>query len=340
MKSPPAKLLNHAMFAAELKSALHSVRQASIVCKAVQNAISPAALEKKDKSPVTIADYASQALVCRQLQIDFPNDPVIGEEGAAELRDGESAFLNRIVEAIQNAGVDCSGQQACDWIDRGGLHEYRPRLWTLDPIDGTKGFLRKEQYAISLALIVGGNIQLGVLGCPNLPIAENADSKGVLAWAVDGENAWLQNLDQPDSPPKQLRVTETTNLSEARFCESVESGHSAHGWSGQIAQQLGISNEPYRIDSQCKYLAVARGDADIYLRLPTRKGYQEKIWDHAGGVQIVKEAGGQVTDIHGKPLDFTHGATLATNQGVVVSNGKFHDEVISAVQANAPRDER
>ena len=80
------------------------------------------------------------------------------------------------------------------------------------------------------------------------------------------------------------------------------------------------------------------GDADIYLRLPTRKGYQEKIWDHAGGVLIVEEAGGTVTDIHGKPPEFNHGATLAVNQGMVVTNGKFHDAVIKAVGENAPAD--
>lgn len=324
------------MYDVELNTALSSVRQAAVVCRTVQAAISPASLEKKDKSPVTIADYASQALVCRQLQIDFPDDPVIGEEGAAELREGEQTeFLSQVVAAVNAVGVTADGTQVCGWIDRGGLHEYRPRFWTLDPIDGTKGFLRKQQYAISLALIVDGEIKLGVLGCPNLPVS-NGDTTGVLAWAVEGQKAWMQPLDQPESEPIPLSVTDTSETTAAKFCESVESGHSAHGWSGQIASQLGISNEPYRIDSQCKYLAVARGDADIYLRLPTRKGYQEKIWDHAGGVQVVREAGGQVTDIHGQPLDFKHGSTLATNQGVIVTNGRFHDTVVAAVKEAAP----
>ena len=263
---------------------------------------------------------------------------MIGEEGAAELRDGEADFLERIVASVEKAGVTASGEQVCDWIDRGGLHEYRSRFWTLDPIDGTKGFLRKEQYAISLALIVDGEIKLGVLGCPNLAVTEGSDSIGVLAWAIEGQKAWMQPLDKPDSDPVPLNVTQTATTPEARFCESVESGHSAHGWSGKIAAQLGITNEPYRIDSQCKYLAVARGDADIYLRLPTRKGYQEKIWDHAGGVIVVQEAGGQVTDIHGKVLNFKQGSTLALNQGVIVSNGRFHDTVVAAVKDHAPDD--
>ena len=326
------------MFDQELTSALMAVRLASKVCRLIQNAIEPEAMEKRDKSPVTIADFASQALICRQLLADFPDDPVIGEEGADELRDGGNVeFLSRVVDAVEDVGISATGKEVCDWIDRGGLQEYRPRFWTLDPIDGTKGFLRKQQYAISLALLIDGKIKLGVLGCPNLPTS-SGDSTGVLAWAVDGEKAWMQDLDRPNDVPTQLQVTQTPETSAARFCESVESGHSAHGWSGQIATQLGITSEPYRIDSQCKYLAVARGDADIYLRLPTRKGYQEKIWDHAGGVKVVQEAGGQVTDIHGQPLEFTHGSTLAKNQGVVVTNGRLHPSVIAAVGDNAPDD--
>ena len=118
-----------------------------------------------------------------------------------------------------------------------------------------------------------------------------------------------------------------------RFCESVETGHSDQGWSADIAGRLGITADPYRIDSQCKYAAVARGDATIYLRLPTRADYQEKIWDHAAGMFVVEQAGGRVTDIHGEPLDFSHGARLSANSGVVATNGRFHDDVIAAISA-------
>ena len=129
------------------------MRQAAAVCRSVQTSISADSLEKKDKSPVTVADFASQSLICRELQKAFPADPVIGEEGSAELRsEGGAAFLERIVEECENVGVSATGDEVCDWIDRGSLQEYRPRFWTLDPIDGTKGFLRKEQYAISLSL--------------------------------------------------------------------------------------------------------------------------------------------------------------------------------------------
>lgn len=328
------------LYEQELATGLKAVREAARVCRAVQASISPDALEKKDKSPVTVADYASQALICRTLQQVFPDDPVIGEEGAAELRtDSGAVFLDRIVQECQSVGVTASGEEICEWIDRGGLQEYRPRFWTLDPIDGTKGFLRKEQYAISLSLIVGGKIMVGILGCPNMPLDDSIPDgdHGLLAWAVKGGGSWLQPLDAPNAEPIRICVTTTDDSSAARFCESVESGHSSHDWSGQIASQLGITREPFRIDSQCKYLAVAKGDADIYLRLPTRKGYQEKIWDHAGGVLVVEEAGGVVTDIHGHPPEFDQGSTLAKNEGMVVTNGRFHESVVTAVSDNAPR---
>jgi 3'(2'), 5'-bisphosphate nucleotidase len=324
-------------YRSELNTALAAVRLAAQACRSVQAGITTESLEKKDSSPVTVADYASQAIVCHSLQASFPADPVIGEEGAAELRTPEgSAFLQKVLAECHNVGLIATPQQVCDWIDLGGNSTYSPRFWTLDPIDGTKGFLRKEQYAISLALIVDGTIELGVLGCPNMPVDSNSDKVGVLTWAVRGHGAWMLPLDQSDAEAVPVRVSVTSEPSDLLFCESVESGHSSHDWSGLIAKELGIHREPLRMDSQCKYLAVARGDADLYLRLPTRKGYQEKIWDHAGGVLVVTEAGGHVTDIHGRPADFSHGSTLAINEGMLVTNGRVHSVVIDAIRKHAP----
>src|SRR5690606_7597829 len=104
-----------------------------------------------------------------------------------------------------------------------------------------------------------------------------------------------------------VRVSDTSSTMSARFCESVESGHSDQSASQQIAQRLGITAQPLRLDSQAKYAMVARGDAQIYLRLPTRADYRECIWDHAAGMLTVQQAGGTVTDVDGKPLDFSQG---------------------------------
>lgn len=326
-------------FAEELRVAAEAVRQAAAVCRAVQSSITRDAIEKKDKSPVTIADFASQAVICRALHAAFPNDPVIGEEDAAELRTDEmTPFRDRIVAELARVGITASGGEVCDWIDRGRANDYRSRFWTLDPIDGTKGFLRGEQYAVSLALIIDGRIELGLLGCPNLgesqeSNAASADKTGSLFVAVRGEGAKVSPLDASNAPGRTVRVSETSDPSQARLCESVESGHSSHDASADIAKRLGISTDPVRLDSQAKYAVVADGRADVYLRLPTRKDYVEKIWDHAGGVLVVEEAGGTVTDVDGKPLEFTHGRGLNANRGVVVTNGRLHESVIAAVRA-------
>lgn len=65
-------------------------------------------------------------------------------------------------------------------------------MWTVDPIDGTKGFLRRDQYAICLALIIDGHVQLGVMGCPNLLVdyKEKEGERGCLFVAVRGQGAF------------------------------------------------------------------------------------------------------------------------------------------------------
>lgn len=74
-------------------------------------------------------------------------------------------------------------------------------------------------------------------------------------------------------------MNKISDLSTASFCESVEAGHSSHGTNARIAELLGITAEPVRMDSQAKYVSISRGDGDVYLRLPVGDGsYQEKIW--------------------------------------------------------------
>jgi 3'(2'), 5'-bisphosphate nucleotidase len=122
------------------------------------------------------------------------------------------------------------------------------------------------------------------------------------------------------------------DFSQARFCESWEPGHSDQHLHTKIADLLGLRGAPARLDSQCKYAVVARGEADIYLRLPVRPGYIEKIWDHAAGSLLVEEVGGRVTDANGRPLDFSRGRLLTENRGVVVAHAQAHAQVLAAVQ--------
>jgi 3'(2'), 5'-bisphosphate nucleotidase len=121
--------------------------------------------------------------------------------------------------------------------------------------------------------------------------------------------------------------------SSSRFCESVEAAHAAHSHQARIASRLGITLPPVRIDSQCKYAVVARGGASIYLRLPRDSSYREKVWDHAAGALVIEEAGGRVSDLDDRRLDFSEGRFLARSHGIVATNGVLHARVLEACRS-------
>ncbi len=314
----------------ELELATTAVAQAARLTSAVQTRREEvAATTKRDRSPVTVADYGAQALVCRLLAAHFPEDGVLAEEHSAELLIGGGGLSSSLVAAVGDAlGAETSLQEVCGWLEqgRGGKSA---RQWILDPVDGTKGFLRGGQYAIALALLEEGKLRLGVLGCPNLDCGEGA---GCLLFAEGGGGAFQTPLGDI-SEREKISVSEASDPFQLVFVESVESAHADHGSHAKICAALGATSEPLRMDSQAKYAAVARGDASIYLRLPNPKtpDYRQKAWDHAAGALCVTEAGGRVTDVYGKQLDFTAGPKLVNNRGVVATNGKCHDEVIAAI---------
>lgn len=319
--------------AESLDAAVGAVRAASSACAAMQGRLAAGdTLTKSDASPVTVADFAAQAIVAALLIDRLGPIVLVGEEDAADLTGPEGApMLDGITAIVSEAlpTMAVTPDKVIEWIAAGGADpSAHSAFWTLDPIDGTKGFLRGDQFAIALARIDRGEVVAGALGCPNLPNADG--TRGAVFAAGHGVcQAWLGGAGTPTS----VRSSAVTDVSTARFCESVESGHSDHGQSAEIATRLGITRPPHRIDSQCKYAAIARGDAEIYLRLPTRADYREKIWDHAAGKFVVEQAGGTVTDVRGAPLNFSHGRRLETNSGVIATCGPIHADVVAAVQA-------
>lgn len=320
----------------EKEIAIEAVTRAASLCKMVRaDMVGAEALQKGDRSPVTIADFGSQALVCQRLKKAFPNDPIVAEEDSAALRQAGAKHANKLAQVtayVQRFQPGVEAETVCDWIDAGN-GTVSDRYWTLDPIDGTKGFLRNDQYAIALALVEQGEVKVAALACPALPLnLDEADSEpGSLFVAVRGEGAEMAPLDSGNFSP--IKVTTEAEQTRSRFVESVEAAHGNHALQESVAQAAGISQPSLRMDSQAKYGAVARGDAVLYLRLPSPKypDYREKIWDHAAGSLILEEAGGRVTDMHGQPLDFASDFKMNNNRGVVVSNGRLHPAVITAL---------
>ena len=309
---------------------------------------------KKDKSLVTTADYATQAFIswcvpvggawraradgvlCRTLAEAFGADvSLVAEEDSASLRDGPAgaAMLVRVTAAVNEAMVATgkaalTAEQVLVAIDRGASAGGREgRHWVLDPVDGTLGFVRGDQYAVALALLERGRVVAGVLGCPNMPtrpdLLESADSlsygfsprlvskmlagargagawyKGVLFCASRGAGTWA-SPSEPGVPvaPRRVQVSTQADASRVRMCEPVLKANSSQGFTAAVASALGMASKPLRLYSMVKYGAVARGDADVFMKFP-KAGYKEKIWDHAAGVVIVEEAGGLVTDAGG-----------------------------------------
>ena len=117
----------------------------------------------------------------------------------------------------------------CQWIDRGSAQS-ADRYWTLDPIDGTKGFLRGDQYAVALALVVDGDVKVGVLGCPNLTDGYQPEigGPGSLVVAARGEGTWvtpLMALLKAKQRSSSVSVSALTDPAGARLLRSFESGH-------------------------------------------------------------------------------------------------------------------
>lgn len=318
----------------EVKIAMQGVIEASILCEKIQkDLIGEVSFIKSDASPVTIADYASQALICKRIKDAFPKDTIIAEEDSVDLRKNEhSNILARATHYIRNCIPDASPRDVCDWIDSSS-HVLGERFWTLDPIDGTKGFLRGDQYAIALALIERGAVTLGVLGCPNLHVHvdQPEGEKGCLFLARRGKGSVQIALDGGER--QDLSVCKINDPSESVFTESVEIDHSDHVFHRRVARKLDMDKPAIRMDSLVKYAIVGRGEAVFYLRIPApyEQDFKENIWDHAAGAIIAEEAGGRVTDAFGRPLDFASAIKMTKNYGIVVTNGILHERILEAL---------
>ena len=312
---------------------MSAVFRAAQLCQQIQaDMVKTDAVEKADRSPVTVADFGSQALICQAISEEFPADAIVAEEDSQALQENPQ-LMQRVTGYVDRFATGISSvQTVCDWIDQGN-GEVGERFWTLDPIDGTKGFLRRDQYAIALALIINGEVKLGVLGCPNLPqqLDDPQAQRGCLFVAERGKGTQMLSLDGQLS--ERIYISQATR----RFAESVESTHSDLDTHAQIAQQVGIINPPIRMDGQGKYGVLARGEASVYIRLPNpaTPDYREYIWDHAAGLIVVEEAGGVVTDVDGQALDFSQGRRMTTNRGILATNGNLHPQLLECIRGGA-----
>ena len=319
----------------EVITAIRATVMAAELCQRVRRELAGVEpILKGDRSPVTIADFGSQAVICKLIKEKFPNDVIVAEEDSKELRTpARSKILEQVTRHVGNFIPEASPEKVCSWIDYRS-HTLQKRFWTLDPIDGTKGFIRGDQYAIAFALIEKRAVKFGLMACPNLHLDKDQPQgkRGCLFLAIKGKGSFQMDLQGGNK--QLLSASKTKAPSEAVFTESVELDHADHLFHQRLARKLNIAKPSLRIDSQAKYGIVARGEATFYLRVPSpwEPGYKENIWDHAAGSIIAEEAGGKVTDTLGNPLDFFSGIKMNKNHGILVTNGVLHDIVLKALK--------
>ncbi|XP_024392654.1 3',5'-bisphosphate nucleotidase AHL isoform X2 [Physcomitrium patens] len=366
----------------EMAAAIQAVQLACMLSQRVQERLlrkEEKAGSKKDKSLITVADWGVQAVVSWVLSQSFQGEaiPMVAEEDTKGLR-GQSGIdmSQRVVNAVNECLCEASvvgiappkqplgSYEVLKLINKGTtLGGPTGRHWVLDPVDGTLGFVRGDQYAVALALVDDGEVVLGVLGCPNFPMRpawlgyhhkyyrmamkivppdSNHWHRGCVMTAQKGEGrAWMQPMIfngetfNEFHAPREVCVSSVVDPTEATFCEPVEKANSSHSFTAGLADTLGLRNQPLRVYSMAKYAAIARGDAEIFMKF-AKAGYKEKIWDHAAGVLIVQEAGGVVTDAGGRPLDFSKGRFLeGLDRGIIACCGKsLHNKIIAAVDAS------
>ena len=324
------------MFEKEIEVGKNAVIEAMRITAIIQKELQGEdSISKSDNSPVTIADFTSQAILCRILKDYFPRIPIVAEESSDELKKPENHMvLHKIFKYIEtDSGLQhvLNRDNLFDSIDLGN-QSTASLFWTLDPIDGTKGFLRGEQFSIALALIVDGEVKLGILGCPNLQLKNNLSNRGFVFLGEKNRGTMALNLQTQQIA--KICVSNVSSPRKMKFVQSYESSHSNMELQHAVARNLKLENPPVQMDSQVKYGIVASGNAEIYLRIPNPKtpDYKEKIWDHAAGSIIVEEAGGVATDIYGEKLDFSAGKTLNNNTGILVSVPSIHKSVLSIIQ--------
>lgn len=414
--------------ALELATAINAVQRAAYIIRSLQRLLlqsTKTTSTKVDDTPVTVADFAVQAFIIDALSRAFPTDLFIAEEDSATVR-SNNAICSSVLSILQLATGDrWTPGRLYAALDKGSHcdagsshHTAQPaspsqpqRVWVLDPIDGTKGFLRGEHCCTGLGLLVDGAVHLSVLGCPNLnllrllqgsaydnrPITyidlavatgntkyvgyqqdnNNSESQnknviishpdsGSVYFAVTNQGAFARTLSMPLGSAFEVSTSEVRDASKARLCESAEAAFGDRDTTARAAAQLRMQSDFLRIDGMCKHCVVGAGAAGGTLRLPPA-GYREKIWDHVAGDHFVREAGGVVTDLRGRRLDYsavlnmlkpakeiasgddTSSSTLYTTEsstpdcaqsaselsagveGVVVTNGHLHSTILRAV---------
>jgi 3'(2'), 5'-bisphosphate nucleotidase len=265
----------------ELDTAVDLARRAGGLIRALHGS-GIAVDTKDDDSPVTQADREANALIVAALTFAFPGDGIMSEE----LPDDGSRML-------------------------------RPRVWMIDPLDGTKDFIRgRDGFAVMIGLLDGARPALGVV---YQPIGDK------LYFATRGDGAFLQ---RGGGAATRIHVSDVRELSQIRM---VASKSHRTETIDRVRAELGISDELNVGSVGLKLGLIAEGLRDLYVN----PAGHSKLWDACGPEAILVEAGGRLSDLRGELIDY-RGAELGNTRGLIASNGVLHDEVVRRLSALFP----
>jgi 3'(2'), 5'-bisphosphate nucleotidase len=228
----------------------------------------------------TIADREAQEIILHHLRDAFPGDALCAEEQTPAL-----------------AGAAHTG----------------PRLWVVDPIDGTRGFARKNgEFSVMIAFVEGGEVAVGVVLEPALDR---------LTYAVRGGGCWRRDGAEEAG---RCRVSTTDSLAAATLVQSHSRSPQEPGWP---VKALGPGRVVETYSAGVKLARVARGEADLYVN--TYAAFHD--WDICAGHLLVDEAGGRVTGLGGEELHYGLPGAWQRH-GLLATNAVFHDAALQRLK--------
>jgi 3'(2'), 5'-bisphosphate nucleotidase len=263
-------------YARELDVALEAAAKAGDYLRTAYDALTPMA--DAPASICTDADRTSQEIILAHLAATFPDDAVCAEEGTL------------------------ASPSATD----------RSRLWVVDPIDGTRGFVMKNgEFSVMVALVANGRVVVGVVLEPAL---------GRVTYGQFGHGCWVRTGNRL---PNRCLVSRTVQLPDAVLVQSRPK-------KGEVPWPV-TALKPRRVvetySAGVKLAMVARGEVDLYVN--TYPNFSD--WDICAGDLLVTGAGGQVTEISGVPVEYGK-PDYSQHGGLLATNGRLHFDAVGKLR--------
>ena len=296
----------------ELKAAIEIVNTASKITEWFRQ-VGFQSYQKEDDSPVTIADYATQIYIINKIMEQFPGDQIIAEEDDNSFLDHNARkSIYSCYEAL-NIGENIDIGKSLMKKDK-----YSERQWTVDPIDGTKGYQKGLSYAIGIGFMIKSNPKICTIVVPNYK------NFGKAIFIAEKDNGSKMAINNSESIP--LSVSNQSHLKQAKMCHSL---HYDEPWVMDFAARAEITNF-VQIDSMAKFCMIADGTADLYIK-PMNKS-RSFAWDFLPGTLLVQEAGGTVSDLRGNGIEFNDDKCMVSAPGLIASNSIIHDEILTKLR--------